>query len=377
MSASISASCSKHLPDHRGPSGSHLARRRRGGARRDAAGLPVRLSQPQPLARALQPRRPSSGWCSSPPSSASRSSIRRSPPASRASRIAAVAGVGFVLVVYLATHGYDRAIMLIPTWVLLLVWVVGGGLHRHRAAHQRPRAAGADRRARADRDADRLHGDAARLRRRRLRAGLVSRHRAQGAGARPAPATSCSTGTSPADRVFVGPEVEQQLGLKRGALEGPAADWLELLHPFDRDRYRAALDAVHRAAARPHRPGFPPARRRRALLLVPPEGAAGGRLRRRGHPHRRHARRRHRGEDRGGAAAARRRARQSDRACPTASCSSTGSTRRSPSRSQDERHPADGHRRSTSTGSSRSTMRSASRPAIRSCSRCRAASAGC
>ncbi len=35
------------------------------------------------------------------------------------------------------------------------------------------------------------------------------------------------------DKIFVSPEVEQQLGLKRGALEGPAADWLELLHPYD------------------------------------------------------------------------------------------------------------------------------------------------
>jgi diguanylate cyclase (GGDEF)-like protein/PAS domain S-box-containing protein len=47
-----------------------------------------------------------------------------------------------------------------------------------------------------------------------------------------------------ADKIFVGPEVEQQLGLKRGELEGPASGWLDLLHPFDVDRYRAALDAV-------------------------------------------------------------------------------------------------------------------------------------
>ena len=44
-------------------------------------------------------------------------------------------------------------------------------LHRHGAADERPRAAGADRRPRAHRHADRLHGDAARLRGRRLRAG--------------------------------------------------------------------------------------------------------------------------------------------------------------------------------------------------------------
>ncbi|MHA1549311.1 MAG: 7TM diverse intracellular signaling domain-containing protein, partial [Alphaproteobacteria bacterium] len=36
-----------------------------------------------------------------------------------------VTGVlGFAIIVYLATHGFDRAIMLIPTWVLLLVWIL-------------------------------------------------------------------------------------------------------------------------------------------------------------------------------------------------------------------------------------------------------------
>ena len=34
------------------------------------------------------------------------------------------------------------------------------------------------------------------------------------------------------------------MGLKRGTLEGPAAKWLEVLHPLDQDRFRAALDSV-------------------------------------------------------------------------------------------------------------------------------------
>ena len=29
-----------------------------------------------------------------------------------------------------------------------------------------------------------------------------------------------------------------------GTLEGPARDWLEVLHPQDRDRFRATLDAA-------------------------------------------------------------------------------------------------------------------------------------
>jgi diguanylate cyclase (GGDEF)-like protein/PAS domain S-box-containing protein len=47
-----------------------------------------------------------------------------------------------------------------------------------------------------------------------------------------------------ADKVFTSPETEALLGLKRGALEGPAARWLEVLHPLDRDRFRAVLDSV-------------------------------------------------------------------------------------------------------------------------------------
>ena len=47
-----------------------------------------------------------------------------------------------------------------------------------------------------------------------------------------------------ADKVFTSPETESLLGLKRGTLEGPAAGWLEVLHPLDQDRFRAALDSV-------------------------------------------------------------------------------------------------------------------------------------
>src|SRR5262245_55121800 len=36
-----------------------------------------------------------------------------------------IAFLGFGLVVYLSTHGYDRAVLLIPTWFLLVVWAVG------------------------------------------------------------------------------------------------------------------------------------------------------------------------------------------------------------------------------------------------------------
>ena len=38
-----------------------------------------------------------------------------------------VAVAGFGLVIYLALHGFDRAVLLIPTWLLLMVWVFAAG----------------------------------------------------------------------------------------------------------------------------------------------------------------------------------------------------------------------------------------------------------
>jgi diguanylate cyclase (GGDEF)-like protein/PAS domain S-box-containing protein len=46
------------------------------------------------------------------------------------------------------------------------------------------------------------------------------------------------------DHIFTGSEAEAILGLRRGALEGHARDWLEVLHPGDRDRFKATLDTA-------------------------------------------------------------------------------------------------------------------------------------
>jgi diguanylate cyclase (GGDEF)-like protein/PAS domain S-box-containing protein len=46
------------------------------------------------------------------------------------------------------------------------------------------------------------------------------------------------------DAIYTSGEAEAVLGLERGALNGPPVRWLERLHPGDRDRFRAVLDAV-------------------------------------------------------------------------------------------------------------------------------------
>jgi hypothetical protein len=157
--------------------------------------------------------------------------------------IAAVAGIGLVLVIHLATHGYDRAIMLVPTWLLLIAWVAAAGFTvvGQLTADLVPSA---------------LIGGLVLIV--MLIGFTVMQHAFAGGGfaqgmmndsERRALALSGAGDIVfdwdvPSDKIFVGPEVESQLGLKRGTLEGPSSAWLDLIHPFDRDRYRASLDAV-------------------------------------------------------------------------------------------------------------------------------------
>ena len=157
--------------------------------------------------------------------------------------IGLIAVLGFALIVYLATHGYDRAIMLIPTWVMLLVWTfaawltVTGGLVNDVV---QPALAG----------------------------GLVlivlligftvMQHAFAGGVLTHGPVSETErkalalTGAGDIvwdwdvsrDRIYTAPEAEDLLGRPRGSLEGPARDWLEILHPGDRDRFKTCLDTA-------------------------------------------------------------------------------------------------------------------------------------
>ncbi|MBV1705189.1 MAG: PAS domain-containing protein, partial [Hyphomicrobiales bacterium] len=157
--------------------------------------------------------------------------------------LAAVAVLGLMLVVYLATHGSERALMLIPAWIAWLGWIFAAALTVLGAVRNdfvEPALMGA-------------------LTLVILLVALTVFQYAIAAGGltpgalgdkdRKALALIGSGDVEfdwdvPGDHVHVGPEATQLLGLKRGALEGPASAWLELLHPFDRDRYAAALDGL-------------------------------------------------------------------------------------------------------------------------------------
>jgi diguanylate cyclase (GGDEF)-like protein/PAS domain S-box-containing protein len=157
--------------------------------------------------------------------------------------IATVAGVGLLLILSLAARGSDRAVMLIPTWYLLAVWVVAAGAAALGYLTNDLAAPG-------------------------LVGGLVlivmligftvmqfafSGARGGGEGGIDAERRSLAMAGSGeaifdwnvvSDEITGGEALESQLGLRRGALEGPASGWLEVLHPLDRDRYSLALDGL-------------------------------------------------------------------------------------------------------------------------------------
>jgi PAS domain-containing protein len=154
--------------------------------------------------------------------------------------IAAVAAVGFVLVLHLASHGYDRAIMLIPTWFLLSVWVVAAGFT---VSGQLTR----------DLVPPALIGGLVLI---VILIGFtVLQHAIAGGGMASGVITDSERkalalmGSGDvvfdwdvsADKVHVSPELESSLGLPRGTLEGQAGRWLDHLHPADRDSWRMTL----------------------------------------------------------------------------------------------------------------------------------------
>ena len=151
--------------------------------------------------------------------------------------------LGFVIIAYLATHKFDRAIMLIPTWILLLVWsfaawltitgnlvndvvqpALAGGLVLivlciGFTVLQHAFAGGVV-----------MHGPLGDTERRALAL--------TGAG------DIVWDWDVTRDRIYTGAEAENLLGLERGRLEGPARTWLDVLHAGDRDRFKAALDTI-------------------------------------------------------------------------------------------------------------------------------------
>ncbi|WP_292900081.1 sensor domain-containing phosphodiesterase [Nitratireductor sp.] len=156
---------------------------------------------------------------------------------------AATAVVGLGIIIYLSLQGYDRAIMLVPSWVMIIAWMVGswmaitgildndivqpaigGGLILiilliGFTVMQHAFAGGA------------------------LFQGLFSDMERQALAISGSGDVVWDWDVS-RDRIITRPDVSRQLGLPSGSLHGPARDWLSTLHTEDRDTFRTTLDVV-------------------------------------------------------------------------------------------------------------------------------------
>ncbi|MBC2884622.1 sensor domain-containing phosphodiesterase [Ochrobactrum sp. CM-21-5] len=150
---------------------------------------------------------------------------------------------GVAIIGYLAVKGYDRAVMLIPAWLLTLIWLLGawmtvsgnldndiiqpalgGGLVLivlliGFTVMQHAFAGGA------------------------LQQGLLSDMERQalaviGAG------DIVWDWDVPRDRVVTTPDISNYLGNTASSLQGPVRNWLPAMHSDDRDRFRSTLDAI-------------------------------------------------------------------------------------------------------------------------------------
>jgi diguanylate cyclase (GGDEF)-like protein/PAS domain S-box-containing protein len=157
--------------------------------------------------------------------------------------IAAIAAIGFLLIVYLAMHRYDRATMLVPTWFLLLAWVGGAALVISGQVTNEIAAPAL------------LGGLVLVL----LLISFTVMQNVFSSGAVVSGAVHDAERKALAlvgggdiifdwdvsdDYLHVSNDLEAHLGIERGALDGRAAQLMEVIHHADRDRYRAALDQV-------------------------------------------------------------------------------------------------------------------------------------
>ncbi|MGA0563368.1 putative bifunctional diguanylate cyclase/phosphodiesterase [Ancylobacter sp. VNQ12] len=151
--------------------------------------------------------------------------------------------MGFAVVLWLSFHRYDRAVLIIPTLLLLVVWVITAGM-------------AVSGRIGNDLVAPALLGGLVLIV--MLIGFTVMQHAFAGIGSVAGSAQELErralavAGSGDivwdwdvdTDRIHVSPEAEHLLGLKHGTLETEAAGWLDIIHPADRDRFRATLDGL-------------------------------------------------------------------------------------------------------------------------------------
>ncbi|WP_306119598.1 MULTISPECIES: EAL domain-containing protein [unclassified Roseitalea] len=157
--------------------------------------------------------------------------------------LALTAAFGLLLIIVLSLRGFDKAIMLIPAWVLLVAWIFAGWMTVTGAVDN-------------DIIQPALAGGLVLI---VLLIGFTIMQSAFAGGALQenlfsnvelqALAVKGSGGIVwdwdvGRDRLTTTPNLGLQLGLPANALQGPVRNWLKIVHPDDRDQFRAALDAA-------------------------------------------------------------------------------------------------------------------------------------
>ncbi|MGG2474351.1 EAL domain-containing protein, partial [Rhizobium sp. BR5] len=156
---------------------------------------------------------------------------------------ALTATAGIALIIYLGFNRYDRAILLVPSWALILVWLFGGWLTV----------------------TGQLDNDIVQP---ALGGGLVLivlligftviQHAFAGSAYQQGLFSDLErqslalTGSGDTvwdwdvtrDRIVTTPDISNRLGLEPGTMHGAARNWLPRLHPDDRDRFKATLDVL-------------------------------------------------------------------------------------------------------------------------------------
>jgi len=150
---------------------------------------------------------------------------------------------GFFLILLLALRGYDRAVLLVPTWIIYIAWlfygwlVISGQVTNDVA---QPAVAGGlvlivmllgfTAVQHAFSDGQVSIGTLSEVERRALAL--------TGSG------DFVFDWNIERDRVSVSDELNTRLGERRGALRGAIKRWLDRVHPEDRDRFRTAFDTL-------------------------------------------------------------------------------------------------------------------------------------
>ena len=156
---------------------------------------------------------------------------------------AATAIVGVGLIILLGMRGFDRAIMLVPSWLMILVWLAGAWLAVTGALDN-------------DIVQPALGGGLILI---ILLIGFTVMQHAfaggtfqQGLFSDMERQALAVTGSGdfvwdwdvPRDRIVTRPDICRQLGLNPNSLHGHARNWLPALHSDDRDAFRTTLDVV-------------------------------------------------------------------------------------------------------------------------------------